>query len=266
MIQFAQIIQLSQMVQCAPRIKLASVIQLRRAAAGWRRSRASASLIPASSKPLFVSLTSAGTWAMSMGLLLGMLITCWGCGKQYPTKEELLKDTSPAARAVIDPPSGDPMVSTPMVVSGVERPPMAPAAEADLPADAAVIGVVVDGQARAYPLQRLSGMMEHVVNDLVAGRMGQMRPISITYCDRTDCVQVFTPEDALSQASLEMGTVGLIEGALGLTYQAQQFRQTDPIPGLQTIDPVRTTWLEWRLEHPDTLVYAGVVRKDTMSN
>jgi len=251
MIRLAQLIKLSPIMRHTPVNKLCGT------AANWRRSRTISSLLPASSKPM-----SAGTWTISMSLLM----TCWGCGKQYPTKAELLKDTSPEARAVIDPPSGDPMVSTPMVVSGIERPPMVPAAEAKLPADAAVIGVVVDGQARAYPLQRLSGMMEHVVNDLVAGRMGQMRPISITYCDLTDCVRVFTPEDALSQASLEMGTIGLIEGALGLTYQAQQFRQTDPIPGLLTIEPVRTTWLEWRFEHPDTLVYAGVERKDTMSN
>ena len=68
----------------------------------------------------------------------------------------------------------------------IVRPIDRPADQAGLPEDAAVIGVVVDGKARAYALRSLRHLQQHVVNDLVGGV-----PITVAHCDVTGCTHVY---------------------------------------------------------------------------
>ncbi len=52
-------------------------------------------------------------------------------------------------------------------ISAIDEPRFVKAAEADMPDEAWVLGVVIDGQARAYSLNLLN--RHEVVNDLIAG-------------------------------------------------------------------------------------------------
>ncbi len=145
---------------------------------------------------------------------------------------------------------------------GVRTPP----AEAAVAAEAAglddaeeVVGVVVNGAARAYRLGALRDPRRHVVNDLVGGA-----PVSVAYCDRTGCIRTYT---GLGAEPLRVGIAGLRDGGLvvkldGVYYDHRSGRVVEGPPGATPLphDRVpwtRTTWGRWRREHPATDVSVG---------
>lgn len=138
------------------------------------------------------------------------------------------------------------MNDTPFMTPGVE-PKFVPAADASLAEDDDVIGVVVDGEARAYPVSFLSGMTTHVVNDLI----GQT-PITVTYCDRTDCTRVFT--DSSKQSELDVGTGGFVAGEMQITLGDNMYAQTSSDIPLQDVEFVVMPWSDWKQQHPETRV------------
>ncbi len=192
-----------------------------------------------------------GTFMVAMGF-----IHVIGCDRPR-TKEEMLSSTSPEMRRILDPPEGSTLMSTPMVTAGIENPVMILAKDANIDPQSLVIGVIVEGRARAYPVRALSGMLQHVVNDVVESEGGNVKPLTITYCDMTDCVRVLAPEDGSIQSSLGLGTLGLLDGGLALTYGQNNYKQTDAIPGLIDYESQKMPWGEWLAQHPETLVYAG---------
>jgi|GEM_PF-6947540 len=198
-------------------------------------------------------------------IMVGLVLGTGGCEEPRRTKEELLRTTEPEMREILEAPgSVTTSMSTPLMVAGIENPTMVSAADSGLKPDAAVIGVIVDGQARAYPLLRLSGMLDHVVNDVVkSGDGGKRLGLTITYCDITDCIRVLTAEGERSEESLRVGTLGLVRGGLGITVGSGQYKQTEKIEGLEDYPHERTTWLDWRFRHPQTVVYAGVAGRFT---
>jgi hypothetical protein len=137
-----------------------------------------------------------------------------------------------------------------------------PAAEVRLRDDAEVIGVVAGGRSRAYVVETLAPVSRHVVNDLVGGV-----PVTVTYCDQTDCVRVFTapgrgrPLDMVVAgwvARVDHGTMALLIGTT--LYCQDTCRPVAAIPGeipYPQADFVRITWRRWRDQHPDTDVYFG---------
>src|SRR5262245_60665997 len=64
------------------------------------------------------------------------------------------------------PPARRPL-STPFILPGLRQPPTVPAATADVPDDAEVLGVSAGGRHRAYLVTALSRLRSHVVNDLL---------------------------------------------------------------------------------------------------
>lgn len=138
------------------------------------------------------------------------------------------------------------MNDTPFMTPGVE-PRFVPAAEASLAEDDDVIGVVVDGEARAYPVALMSGMTTHVVNDLI----GQT-PITVTYCDRTDCTRVFT--DSGKQSELNVGTGGFANDQMQVTVGDTMYAQTSSDIPLQDVEFVVMPWSDWKQQHPKTRV------------
>jgi hypothetical protein len=140
------------------------------------------------------------------------------------------------------------------------RTPQAVAAEAAGLNDAEeVVGVVVNGAARAYRLGTLRDPRRHVVNDLVGGA-----PVSVAYCDRTGCIRTYTGPGA---EPLRVGIAGLRDGGLvvkldGVYYDQQSGRVVEGPPGaaplpLDRVPWTRTTWGRWRREHPATDVSVG---------
>ncbi len=166
-----------------------------------------------------------------------------------------------------------PGLSTPFITPPVVRPETRPAGEADLADDTEVIGVVVNGKARAYVVRAFSSPFHHVVNDVVNDR-----PISLAYCNQTDCMKVFqgdapadragdAPADGLGAAEpLQLFLVGMYEGRLMLKAgPGSYYHDTcEPISGDTPAFPyrehasLRTTWRKWRDSHPETDVYLGV--------
>lgn len=145
--------------------------------------------------------------------------------------------------------SGGGMAATPFIYPGLKQPAALPAAEANLPDDARVIGISTAEQSRAYLVTALSAMTTHVINDVVGGI-----PVSITYCDQTDCTRAFT-DDRTEPIDLFIG--GWMSDEMALQFQGQFYLQSaDEIP-LSDYPFVVTTWQEWRAAHPETDVFTG---------
>lgn len=134
--------------------------------------------------------------------------------------------------------------------------------EADIDDASEVIGVYVEGRARAYLVEGM-GWPHHVVNDV----LGDF-PVSVTYCDQRECVRVFTADRR--GAPLEMDVGGWVESfgmALrikGVDYLQESGANVTSLTGealpYREISHLRTTWGKWRKEHPDTDIYVGEPR------
>ena len=150
----------------------------------------------------------------------------------------------------------------------VVRPPTVPAASADLVDDEEVIGVEAGGYHRAYTLKALRLPRFHIVNDLIGGV-----PVSVTYCNITDCTRVYTSR---GDAPLAITQAGLTEGEMlirigGVDYEHRTGRVIGASPSAPAfpyeLSPfTRTTWGEWKRRHPGTDLYRGGAGRESMAN
>jgi hypothetical protein len=140
------------------------------------------------------------------------------------------------------------------------RPAYTSAAEAKLAGDQSVVGLVVNGDARCFPVRQM--WYHHVVNDDIGGER-----LSLTYCIMANTAVTYKLD------SLERGlhVAGLFGGvlAMGMTGVSGVWAQIAPVPvpdnptssTLRTGPaPVITTFGLWRRVHPDTKVLAPVER------
>ena len=154
----------------------------------------------------------------------------------------------------------------------ISRPAILSAEAVALAADAIVIGVEAGGRHRAYALDAFYPRECHVINDWLGGK-----PITVTYCDMTDCVAVFTDPDADEPLQIAAGgwqghfVHGKPQGSMLLRVGSSWFRQDTGQPVASQGDNslpytktefVRTTWKDWCEEHPDTDVYVGDVSSE----
>lgn len=142
----------------------------------------------------------------------------------------------------------------------IVRPKVTKGADARMSPGEVVIGVEVDGKSRAYRLGALAGYRSHLVNDVVG-----TVPVSVAYCNLTDCVSVYT--GSVGAGPLEVEVAGLLKLEMvlrvngNLYYQKSQApldpAQAVPEMPLRAIAPTRTTWAQWRRGHPESDVYVG---------
>lgn len=179
-----------------------------------------------------------------------LLLLSAGCGR-----------TAPQATPNTAPPLVDKFIS--VHVPGISQPDIYQANQVELPGETMVVGVVVNEQARAYMVDAMdvsqggkiilgedeSALARHVVNDLVDGI-----PISVTYCETTDCSTVFT--DAGSQP-LELCVGGWSGDSMLLRYQNSTFAQDQSAPPLPRFPHQVMAWDEWRNTYPQTQIYLG---------
>jgi hypothetical protein len=143
---------------------------------------------------------------------------------------------------------------------GTLRPPIIRAAESTLKPDDYVIGVEAGGKARAYRLTAFDDASGHIVNDLI----GDV-PVSVTYCNISHCVRVYTDSD--SHEPLDAEVVGLMNSQMivklgGVPYfhetgqPVEPDKNPSPIP-YSLIAPALTTWKTWKQQHPETEVFEG---------
>jgi len=145
-------------------------------------------------------------------------------------------------------------------IPGLQKPHALPATAAKIDDLDEVIGVVVKGKSRAYWLEALKYPSRHIVNDVVAGA-----PVSVTYCDNTDCTRVYTGRDSSTPLDVNLGGLYGTEMLLkvrGVRYLQATGKPFEPgagVPSLPYADYPweRTTWKAWRQRHPETDVFVG---------
>ena len=133
------------------------------------------------------------------------------------------------------------------------------AKDAQLAANAEIIGVCVDEDARAFPLRLMA--YHHVTNDMIGGRR-----LSVTYCIMANTAVCY--ELPREQAGLEAG--GLFGGVLAMREQGTDkcwpqiarvlLPEDEPTTEPLSLGPpaIITTWGKWRAAHPATSVLAPV--------
>jgi hypothetical protein len=86
-------------------------------------------------------------WGLTAIISLGALTGVWAKEKEIPGFEQIVQRG---------------------LIASIDEPDFVPASEAEIQDDAWVMGVVMDGEARAYSLNLLNS--HEIVNDVVAGR------------------------------------------------------------------------------------------------
>jgi hypothetical protein len=162
------------------------------------------------------------------------------------------------------PPPSALKMSTPFFMPGLKQPPALPAASAEVPANAEIIGVEAGGRHRAYLITALSRIDSHVVNDLV----GEV-PITVTFCDRSQCARVFCNEGG--SAPMDVNLAGIKDDSLLIRIENVIYHQDSGSESQEAGEPpfpyathpfVRTTWKAWKESHPLTDVYTGPIAVD----
>ena len=124
-----------------------------------------------------------------------------------------------------------------------------------------MIGVTAKGQARAYTINALSDRRQHIVNDVVGGI-----PVSVAFCDLAQCARAYTKSGESQPLEIEQAGYwnqkGMILKINGVDYFHLTGGPTDPKSSISAFPYeeypyVRTTWKEWKRQHPETDVYVG---------
>jgi len=126
--------------------------------------------------------------------------------------------------------------------------------EAGLKDDDIMVAVQVGDQHRAYLLSDFFQTGSHVVNDLIDGV-----PVSITYCNQTDCLRVFT--DAQSDQPLDLFTAAWMNDKmmLGVGVKETIYEHDDPKIPYADYKSQRIAFEKWCELHPEGRVYVGNV-------
>lgn len=141
-------------------------------------------------------------------------------------------------------------------IPAIDKPVFVPAGRAKLAARDRVLGVNLNGVARAYPVLILN--WHEVVND----RFGD-RSVIVTYCPLCGTGMAF--DGGAGPSALSFGVSGLLynsdvllydRGTESLWSQIMSTAISGPAKGtrLAAVPLTHTTWADWRRRHPDTMV------------
>jgi hypothetical protein len=119
-----------------------------------------------------------------------------------------------------------------------------------------VVGIEINGEARAYPILILN--WHEIVNDEIDGK-----PFAITFCPLCGTAVAF--EASIAGEATEFGVSGLLYNSDVLLYDRNTESLWSQILGKavagkqvgKSLTPIpisHTTWRDWRETHPDTLV------------
>jgi Protein of unknown function (DUF3179) len=140
------------------------------------------------------------------------------------------------------------------------RPPVVPAAAAKLEPREWIIGVEVQGKARAYRVLAFDDASGHLVNDLIEGV-----PVSVSFSNLSLCAKVYT--GPIGSGLLDAEVTGLRNWQMVIRLARNVYfhdsgepvepaRDPTPIP-YAMLTPTITSWQAWARLHPDTDVFVG---------
>jgi Protein of unknown function (DUF3179) len=121
-----------------------------------------------------------------------------------------------------------------------------------------IVGVELNGEARAYPLNMLSRPDHHVIDDILGGE-----PIAVTWCGLCQSPRVF--ERQVDDKTLTFFVPGELYGENMMMRDVETGSGWPQMLGeaidgqlagksLQQLPSVWTDWKTWRTEHPETTV------------
>jgi len=131
------------------------------------------------------------------------------------------------------------------------------------PDERVIFGVVVNGDARAYP----KNLME--VHEMVNDTLGGVR-IGIPYCTLCGSAQAYVIDNGPPGfETLELRTSGLLTRSNKVMFELTTFSMFDTFIGtaltgplhdvgfsLEPVSVVTSTWADWKAAHPDTTIVA----------
>ncbi len=147
-------------------------------------------------------------------------------------------------------------------IPAADNPAVSSAAEATwLDDDDIVFGVVVNGEARAYPRQIME--VREMVNDTLGGR-----DLGIPYCTLCGAAQAYFTDDVPEGVERPvLRTSGLLIRSNKVMYDVNTYSVFDTFLGSAVTGPlakkgvqlkqatvITTDWATWKAEHPDTTV------------
>ena len=137
-----------------------------------------------------------------------------------------------------------------MDIPGISDPYFHAADEVIIPETTPVIGVIVDGKARAYMDEGMAEADQHIVHDTFGNQQ-----LTIVYCDKSNCVRVFDSTEAELDSIL---MAGMKRDQLQLKVGTRDFALDDESIPIPDYESERTTWSEWKAAHPETDIYVGI--------
>ncbi len=142
----------------------------------------------------------------------------------------------------------------------IRDPRVVEAASAEIKPEALVVGVEMNGRARAYLLEALEDPRRHLVSDNIDGV-----PLTVAYCNLGQCVRVFSRPKGARPIDIEV--VGLLNQQMVIKVDGNLYLQSTGEPvepekdatpmSCDSRTPVVTTWKAWTDLHPGTDVYEG---------
>ena len=191
--------------------------------------------------------SARGTW--SWGILSFLLAHAALAGEPVRNGFTLEPASIPAAEILAGGPLRD-------GIPALDRPATLPATQADWSDDERILGVVVAGQARAYPVAILN--WHELVNDTLGGE-----PILVSFCPLCGTGMVF--DRRIGGEARSFGVSGLLYRSDLLMYdrsteslwsQIAAEAVTGPLLGqrLRMLRAHMDLWGRWRRDHPETTV------------
>ncbi len=198
---------------------------------------------------------------MLVYLLFSSVLTALALGALWLHRQAVRPEDHPLR--VPPPPSVDPALIVTVLprdaIRAIDHPQFESATQAtEIDPDEHVIGVVIHGEARAYPLPILSS--HEIVNDVIGGE-----PVAVTWCPLCYTALVFSRRVEGRAAPLTFGVSGkLLYNTLvmydretgSLWSQLYGAAIDGPLAGktLRLYPSLLTEWAAWRAEHPHTQV------------
>ena len=149
-------------------------------------------------------------------------------------------------------------------IPALDDPPTTAAAEGSwYPDDRVVFGVVVNGEARAYPKNQME--VHEMINDTLGGRR-----LGIPYCTLCGSAQAYYTDSVPQGIDVPvLRTSGLLTRSNKVMYDLNTFSVFDTFTGeaitgplhdqdvtLEQATVVTSTWGDWKRAHPDTTILA----------